>query len=108
MSNVNASRKKAKKATNSASRRSAETRAPDRERQVSPQAPAPLALRCDGAILLSVHDLDERSLQGRETWTGVLLKPKELKTAKHRFGNSAVEIASVIGASLSQQIGERP
>lgn len=108
MSNVNVSRKKAKKPTSSASRRTAEGRAPNRARDALPPSPAPLALRCDGAVLLSVHDLDARALEGRETWTGVLLEPNERKTAKHRLDNCAVEIASVIGAKLSPKASKKP
>jgi hypothetical protein len=54
----------------------------------------PLAMRCDGALLLSVEHLGDQSIEGREIWTGVVLDDREARIVRKRTENHAQETAA--------------
>jgi hypothetical protein len=109
MSTVNDRSKRAKKHSKSAEKSAASStpkgrggpaKAPGRTSiKTAVEAPVrvpgqPLAMRCDGAVLLSVEHFGERSLEGRETWTGVVLHDEEVDVVRRRTENHAQETAA--------------
>ena len=59
-----------------------------------------LAIAMDGRIVMSVNDLGDVDLAGRERFHGIYLEPEEIPLAVERFDNSGAEIASHIGARI--------
>ena len=59
------------------------------------EGPAPqLAIRSDGAILLSIEELGNRDLTGLTLWTAVVLPNEKAAFARERTANSAQETAA--------------
>jgi hypothetical protein len=58
--------------------------------------PPPLAIRVDGALMLSVEHLAGRSFEKREVWSGVVLYPWEVAEVLKRADNCAQETAARI------------
>jgi hypothetical protein len=59
-----------------------------------------LALRSDGAVLLSPEYLDEASLKGRVVWTGVVLTLAESCDALDALNGAACDAGAHIGGRL--------
>ena len=55
-------------------------------------------MRNDGAILLSVEHFGSQSIEGRETWMGVVLNGNEIDLVRERSENYAQETAAMIVA----------
>jgi hypothetical protein len=72
---------------------------PDTDREPALLVPA-LALRSDGAVLLSPDYLDGASLEGREQWTGIVLTHAESCDALDALNDAACDAAAHIGGRL--------
>jgi len=103
MSNVNKSRKKAKKSEAIAPESGRTKRRPPRRPESKPLPRPPLAVRSDGAVLLRIEDGSDLDLAGRELWLGVVLHPDELVDVLARVENCAHEAAARIGANLPKK-----
>lgn len=60
--------------------------------EVSPQ----LAVRADGAVLLSVEELGDRDLTGYTVWTAIVLPPDAAAFARKRTADTAHETAAIL------------
>jgi len=65
----------------------------------------PLAIRCDGAILLSIEELGGLDLTGYVVWTAVVLPADEADFARERTSNAALETASKLVGRLLKKGG---
>ena len=68
--------------------------------------PPLLALRCDGRILLSTHDLEGIDLTTRETFVGIVLSEAETSDVLDRTDDAFLEAAARI-AGLIRRKGKR-
>jgi hypothetical protein len=68
-----------------------------RDLPLEPPGP-PLAMRNDGALLLSVEHFGSKSIEGRETWTAVVLNRDEVNLVRERSENYAQETAAMLVA----------
>lgn len=59
-----------------------------------------LAIAMDGRIVMSVNDLGDADLTGRERFYGIYLEPKEIPMAVQGFDDSGAEIASHISSMI--------
>jgi hypothetical protein len=58
-------------------------------------------MRCDGALLLSIEHFGDKSIEGREIWTGVVLDGKESSIVRKRTENHAQETAArIVGGTV--------
>ena len=66
--------------------------------------PPPLAMRCDGKLVVSIADIPESDLRGRELWTGLVLSPSEADAIYRRchFEEAAATIVSIVRASAAK------
>jgi hypothetical protein len=73
--------------------------APEEDEDGPPSGPevAPLALRCDGVVLLHVQDLEGVDLSGREVWTGIALYEAEAADLQERLSHGIAESAGIVG-----------
>ena len=74
--------------------------------ETEPDIPPPLpqlALRCDGAILLSVEELGGLDLSKYTVWTAIVLPPEESEFARERFFGAAQETAAKIIGHLRRK-----
>jgi hypothetical protein len=66
--------------------------------------PSPqLAIRVDGAVLLSTEDLTDCDLTGRETFTCIVLRSDELAPFRSRADDAAAAFAAEFGAKLRKR-----
>jgi hypothetical protein len=70
------------------------------EAELEPPRIPTLALTSDGRLLISVHYLSERAVEGRETWTGVILTEAEACDAFDALSDAADGAAAHIGGRL--------
>ena len=66
-------------------------------------SPHPLAVRSDGAVLLSVEECRGIDLKGRTLWTAVVLRPDEAAYVHQRGVNAAHEAAAMILGKLPRE-----
>ena len=66
-------------------------------------SPHPLAVRSDGAVLLSVEECRGIDLTGRTLWTAVVLRPDEAAHVHQRGVNAAHEAAAMILGKLPRE-----
>ncbi len=59
-------------------------------------APTPLAIRCDGVVLLSVDHAREADIVGRERWEGIVLSEAEACDAIDMMESASHEAAARI------------
>ncbi|HLM76678.1 MAG TPA: hypothetical protein VK459_28450 [Polyangiaceae bacterium] len=58
-------------------------------------------MRCDGVLLLSIEHFGDKSIEGREIWTGVVLDDKEADIVRNRTENHAQETAArLVGGAV--------
>ena len=66
--------------------------------------PPQLAVRSDGAVLLSVKDIPPHvDLKQRQIWTAIVLSSSEMDLAAPRVANADAEIATHLIAHLSRK-----
>lgn len=65
--------------------------------------PPQMAIRMDGAVLLSIEDIGDRDLTGRETFTGIVLRSNEIGPLRSRVNDAAAGAAAEIGSKLSKR-----
>jgi hypothetical protein len=73
------------------------------EAELEPPRIPTLALTSDGRLLISVHYLSERAIEGRETWTGVLLTEAEACDAFDALSDAADGAAAHVGGRIIAQ-----
>jgi len=73
------------------------------EAELEPPRIPTLALTNDGRLLISVHYLSERAIEGRETWTGVLLTEAEACDAFDALSDAADGAAAHVGGRIIAQ-----
>jgi len=66
-------------------------------------SPHPLAVRSDGAVLLSVEECRGIDLKGRTLWTAVVLRADEAEYVHQRGVNAAHEAAAWILGKLPRE-----
>jgi hypothetical protein len=76
---------------------------PETETALEPPRISTLALTNDGRLLISVHYLSERAIEGRETWTGVLLTEAEACDAFDALSDAADGAAAHVGGRIIAQ-----
>jgi hypothetical protein len=77
-----------------------------------PTEPGPLrlpslALRHDGALLLSTLDLTPEAREGREVWEGIVLSEAEASDLRDALDNSIIAEASLAVGSLNNRALKR-
>lgn len=83
------------------SRLPSSSEAPTSSEEVVDNGPPPLlAVRSDGAVLLSIEDLGERDLTGLIVWTAVVLPAEHAAFAHRRVANAVQETAAHLGGRL--------
>ena len=65
--------------------------------------PTLLAIRTDGAVLLSVEEFSDRDFTGRTLWTAVVLTPNESSYVHQRGLNAAYEVAAKLSATFPRK-----
>lgn len=79
---------------------------PSGVREADHEPPAPLsrfALRDDGVVLLSIDDMHDRVLEGRELQTFLVLRPDERARARDIVDDGICAAASSIAASIPKK-----
>jgi hypothetical protein len=72
----------------------------DEPADFAPLATSPLALRCDGRLLLSTADLEGVDLSGRELFTGIVLSEAEACDVLDRLADIFDEAAAYSAARI--------
>jgi hypothetical protein len=65
-----------------------------------------LALVMDGRIVMSVPDLGDVDLAGRERFDGIYLEPEEIPLVVERLDDRGAEIASHVGSRIRDRRGK--
>jgi hypothetical protein len=68
-----------------------------------PATPPQIAVASDGRILLSVADLSDCDLTGRETFISVFLTPEEARPVIDRVDGAAADAASRLASKLAKR-----
>jgi hypothetical protein len=85
--------------------RSAARRSGRRRRQGGGILRPQIAIRADGALLLSTADLGDRDISGREVFTAVVVRPDEEGPVRRRFDDAAALAAAELTAKLPKRGG---